>query len=459
MTASHARDDPGVREGDVLAGKFRVDKVIGIGGMGVVVAAHHLQLDQKVALKFLLPHALESEEAVARFEREARAAVKIKSEHVARIIDVGALEDGRPYMVMEYLDGGDLDAWVRQKGPLDVEQAVEFVLQACEAIAEAHALGIVHRDLKPANLQCIRRPDGLLSVKVLDFGISKVTGHAASGLNLGITKTQSLMGSPVYMSPEQLQSSKNVDARTDIWSLGVILFELIAGRPPFTAETMPQLVLKVMSEPAPGLRELRPEAPEGLERVIHRCLDKDLDKRYPNVAELAADLLPFGPERARASVDRIARVIHAAGLSATDFALPPYDAKGEAVGTVAPWLSGDTRRGPSKRTVAAIFGITAAIAVATVVVWIVRDPRPPVHAAIEAPATALLPPSNTLAGELIPPTPSVELVPEPPVSASSPASSASAPSSVPAPTSKKRPPPKPLPTKTVPPGYDPLNHL
>ena len=456
MTASHARDDPGVREGDVLAGKFRVDKVIGIGGMGVVVAAHHLQLDEKVALKFLLPHALESEEAVARFEREARAAVKIKSEHVARIIDVGALEDGRPYMVMEYLDGGDLDAWVRQKGPLDVEQAVEFVLQACEAIAEAHALGIVHRDLKPANLQCIRRPDGLLSVKVLDFGISKVTGHAASGIHLGITKTQSLMGSPVYMSPEQLQSSKNVDARTDIWSLGVILFELIAGRPPFTGETMPQLVLKVMSEPAPGLRELRPEAPEALERVIHRCLDKDLDKRYPNVAELAADLLPFGPERARASADRIARVIQAAGLSATDFAMHPYGAKGEAVGTVAPWLSGDVRRGPSKRAVAAIFGITAAVAVATVVVWVVRAPRPSVHVAGEAPASVSL--SNTQTADAVPPAPAVELLPEPRASAST-ASSASAPSSVPAPPSKKRPPLKPLPTRTAPPGYDPLNHL
>jgi serine/threonine-protein kinase len=456
VTASHARDDPGVREGDVLAGKFRVDKVIGIGGMGVVVAAHHLQLDEKVALKFLLPHALESEEAVARFEREARAAVKIKSEHVARIIDVGALEDGRPYMVMEYLDGGDLDAWVRQKGPLDVEQAVEFVLQACEAIAEAHALGIVHRDLKPANLQCIRRPDGLLSVKVLDFGISKVTGHAASGIHLGITKTQSLMGSPVYMSPEQLQSSKNVDARTDIWSLGVILFELIAGRPPFTGETMPQLVLKVMSEPAPGLRELRPEAPEALERVIHRCLDKDLDKRYPNVAELAADLLPFGPERARASADRIARVIHAAGLSATDFAMHPYGAKGEAVGTVAPWLSGDVRRGPSKRAVAAIFGITAAVAVATVVVWVVRAPRSSVHVAVEAPASVSL--SNTQTADAVPPAPAVELLPEPRASAST-ASSASAPSSVPAPPSKKRPPLKPLPTRTAPPGYDPLNHL
>jgi serine/threonine-protein kinase len=441
----------------VLAGKFRVDKVIGIGGMGVVVAAHHLQLDEKVALKFLLPHALESEEAVARFEREARAAVKIKSEHVARIIDVGALEDGRPYMVMEYLDGGDLDAWVRQKGRLDVVQAVEFVLQACEAIAEAHALGIVHRDLKPANLQCIRRPDGLLSVKVLDFGISKVTGHAASGLNLGITKTQSLMGSPVYMSPEQLQSSKNVDARTDIWSLGVILFELIAGRPPFSGETMPQLVLKVMSEPAPGLRELRPDAPEGLERVIHRCLDKDLDKRYPNVAELATDLLPFGPERARASADRIARVIHAAGLSATDLALPPHDTTREAVGTVAPWLSGNARTGPSKRTVAAIFGVTVAVAVATVVVWRVREPQPTVSEAREAPATARVTGSNTHTADIA--ASAVEVVSEPIVSASSPASSASAVSSVPALPPKRRHPPKPLPTKTAPAGYDPLNHL
>ncbi len=454
MTDSPARDDPGVQEGDVLAGKFRVDKVIGIGGMGVVVAAHHLQLDEKVAIKFLLPHALESEEAVARFEREARAAVKIKSEHVARIIDVGALEDGRPYMVMEYLDGGDLDAWVKQKGPLDVEQAVEFVLQACEAIAEAHALGIVHRDLKPANLQCVRRPDGLLSVKVLDFGISKVTGHAASALNLGITKTQSLMGSPVYMSPEQLQSSKNVDARTDIWSLGVILFELVAGRPPFTGETMPQLVLKVMSEPAPGLRDIRPGVPEGLERVVHRCLDKDLDKRYPNVAELASDLLPFGPERARASADRIARVIHAAGLSTTDFALPRYDAKGEAVGTVAPWLSGDTRRGPSKRTVAAVFGITAVVVVATLLVWVTRAPGSSMRE-----ATGIVPASSAPAVELVPSTPAVELVPEPGVFAPPVASSASSSPGLPLVPPKKRPPLKPPPTRTASPGYDPLDHL
>src|SRR6476661_1872518 len=162
----------GIREGDVLAGKYRVDRVLGAGGMGVIVAAYHLKLDERVAIKFLLPDALADAAAVARFEQEARAAVKIKSEHSARVIDVGNLDNGAPYMVMEYLEGGDLAAWLRRKGPLPIEQAVEFALQACEAIAEAHGLGIVHRDLKPANLFVIRRADGLLSVKVLDFGIS-----------------------------------------------------------------------------------------------------------------------------------------------------------------------------------------------------------------------------------------------------------------------------------------------
>src|SRR3954465_531507 len=164
-----------VHEGQILAGKFRIERVLGQGGMGVVVAATHLQLDQRVALKFLLPEALSNPEAVERFAREARAAVKIKSEHVARVADVGTLESGAPYMVMEYLEGSDLATWLQQRGKLPVEQAIEFVLQACEAIAEAHALGIVHRDLKPANLFVIQRADGVLAVKVLDFGISKAT--------------------------------------------------------------------------------------------------------------------------------------------------------------------------------------------------------------------------------------------------------------------------------------------
>src|ERR1051326_8983161 len=181
-----------VKEGGVLAGKYRVERVLGVGGMGVVVSALHLQLDERVALKFLLPDALENQEAVARFQREARAAVKIKSEHVARVSDVGQLENGAPYMVMEYLEGSDLSDVLKQRGSLPVEEAVQYVLEACEAIAEAHALGIVHRDLKPSNLFLAKRPDGRSIVKVLDFGISKV--RASGGMaDAAMTKTSSVM--------------------------------------------------------------------------------------------------------------------------------------------------------------------------------------------------------------------------------------------------------------------------
>src|SRR5580692_1408544 len=208
---STGQDNPvGVGPGEVLAGKYRVERVLGVGGMGIVVAAHHLQLDEKVALKFLLPQAMQSAEATNRFVREARAAVKIKNEHVARVSDVGTLENGSPYMVMEYLEGGDLAAWLEQRGALPVEQAVEFVLQACVAVADAHALGIVHRDLKPANLFCVRRSDGQLSIKVLDFGISKLSDNMndSSGVPVAsMTRTSAVMGSPLYMSPEQMQRS------------------------------------------------------------------------------------------------------------------------------------------------------------------------------------------------------------------------------------------------------------
>ena len=191
---------PDVREGEIVAGKYRIGRVLATGGMGVIVAAHHVHLHEKVALKFLLPHALARSEAVARFLREARAAAKIKSEHVARVTDVGTLPDGSPYMAMEYLEGGDLSAWLRQRGPLPVELAVEFVLQACVAVAEAHALGIIHRDLKPSNLFCVRRSDGQLSIKVLDFGISKLTLATETDPSLGMTTTTTLMGSPLHVA-------------------------------------------------------------------------------------------------------------------------------------------------------------------------------------------------------------------------------------------------------------------
>jgi tRNA A-37 threonylcarbamoyl transferase component Bud32 len=323
--------DAGVRPGDILAGKYRVERVLGMGGMGVVVAAHHLQLDEKVALKFLLPEALGNPLAVARFAREARAAVKIKSEHVARVIDVGTLPNGAPYIVMEYLEGGDLSAWLAQRGPLPIELAVEFVLQACVALADAHALGIVHRDLKPANLFCVRRSDGQLSIKVLDFGISKLV-ESVAGPGMSMTKTAALMGSPLYMSPEQMRSSKDVDAQTDIWALGVILFELMTGRPAFVADSATALAIQVATEPPPSMQSFRHDVPMGLEGVILRCLEKDPRRRHRNVAELAFALLPFGPRRARALVERISGIVQAAGLSVGALAMPPSPL---AEGTVA----------------------------------------------------------------------------------------------------------------------------
>jgi len=301
-----------VREGEVLAGKFRIERVLGQGAMGVVVAATHIQLDERVALKFLLPEALHHPDAVARFAREARAAVKIKSEHVARVSDVGTLENGSPYMVMEYLQGQDLSEWLQARGPLPAHDAVDFLTQACEALAEAHVMGIVHRDLKPANLFITSRADGTHCIKVLDFGISKFTAPGSAS-DMGMTKTATVMGSPLYMSPEQLSSTRGVDARTDIWAIGVILFELISGRVPFEAESMPQLCGMVLQESPPSLRELRPDIPEGLEAVVLRCMAKDRAQRFASVAELAFALAPFGSPAATRSAERIARVLRASG--------------------------------------------------------------------------------------------------------------------------------------------------
>ncbi|KAB2888666.1 MAG: serine/threonine protein kinase, partial [Kofleriaceae bacterium] len=305
--------DPGayasgmVEPGQVLAGKFQVERVLGQGGMGMVVAAQHLQLGQLVALKFLLPQAMHSAETTERFLREARATVRLKSEHVGRVIDVGTLDTGAPYIVMEYLDGQDLDGFRRTHTRLPVIQAVDFVLQASEAIAEAHSIGIVHRDLKPANLFLSVRADGTPIVKVLDFGISKATQDHQ---DFSLTRTATVMGSPGYMSPEQLRSARDVDARTDVWALGVILYELVSGQAPFAAEAITELTLKVAMDPTPPLGV---PAPPGFEDVIKRCLEKEPADRYGSVAELAAALVPFGPPNAAEMAKRIARV--QAGLS------------------------------------------------------------------------------------------------------------------------------------------------
>jgi eukaryotic-like serine/threonine-protein kinase len=383
-----------VDEGEILAGKYRVERVLGMGGMGVVVAALHLALDERVAIKFLLPEALANAEAVARFAREARAAVKIKSQHVARVIDVGTLETGAPYMVMEFLKGQDLSNHLRESGALPVVDAVDFVLQACEALAEAHALGIVHRDLKPANLFLTTLADGSPCVKVLDFGISKVTNPSASGPDLGMTKTQTMMGSPLYMSPEQMASSRDVDGRADLWAIGTILYELLTGRVPFNADTMPQLCAMILQYPPPPPRSLRPEIPEGLVHVVLRCLEKDRTRRFANVAELAHALAPFGSRAASRSAERVSRVLSAAGISSSQLSIPP--SSGEPVGAATNGAWGQTHHRRSNTALWALLLVLALAGIGGVWLFVRSNGTTAVEPAADitsAPATVVPPPS------------------------------------------------------------------
>jgi serine/threonine protein kinase len=297
-----------VAVGDVVAGKYRVERVLGSGGMAFVLSARHVELDQPFALKFLDAKFLGNEMITERFTQEAKAACKIRSEHVARVYDVG-VHEGAPFFVMEHLEGRDLCAVVGESGPLPVENAVEYVMQACEALAVAHCHGIIHRDIKPENLFLVER-EGLPMIKVLDFGISKValTGGATSSRLTG----ELTLGTPCYMSPEQIRSTASADARSDLWSLGAVLYELLAGTEAFRAESVSALCAAVLEREPPPLGELRPNLPVGLADVVMKCLEKDADRRYSDVAELAEALLPFAPTRALVSAERSSSVMRGA---------------------------------------------------------------------------------------------------------------------------------------------------
>jgi serine/threonine-protein kinase len=289
-------------------GKYVVDRELGEGGMGVVVAATHLGLEQKVAIKFLAADAMRNKEAVERFQREAKVAAKVKSEHVARVHDVGTVEGGVPYIVMEYLEGHDLRQAIDEQGTLPIDEASEIALQACEALAEVHAAGIVHRDLKPSNLFVTRRSDGSPCVKLLDFGISKISAHPdESTIDPALTTTATIMGSPSYMSPEQLKSTKEVDGRTDVWSLGAVLYEALTGKPAFRAETVPQVCAMIASDDPPLPSGLRSDLPLDLEQAVLGCLEKKPEKRS-SLVDFARLLARHVPDRARASLERIEAV-------------------------------------------------------------------------------------------------------------------------------------------------------
>jgi eukaryotic-like serine/threonine-protein kinase len=289
--------------GDVIAGKYRVERVLGAGGMGIVVAATHLDLLEVRALKLLLDDT-GGDEATERFLREARAASRLKSERVIRVHDVGRLESGVPYLVMEYLEGRDLGALLNARGPLPAMEAVAYVLQILEGMAEAHAAGIVHRDLKPANVFITTGANGSACVKILDFGISKLSPADAPTGTANMTRTDVVLGSPHYMSPEQMRSTRSVDPRADIWSIGVILYKLLTGTVPFPGETVTQVCIAVVNDAPCPPSSLNPALDPRLDDLILRCLEKDPEQRFADVSELAAALLPFGPPGSEASLER-----------------------------------------------------------------------------------------------------------------------------------------------------------
>jgi serine/threonine-protein kinase len=278
----------------MLAGKYRVEEVLGVGNMGAVVAATHVDLMEKRAIKFLLPANRDNLDLVERFLREARAAVKLKSQHAVKVQDVSRFESGEPYMVMEYLEGEDLRAIANREKVLAPSRVVGFLLQALDAIDEAHTLGIIHRDLKPANIFLATGARGVKIIKVLDFGISKI-----SNAGVDMTGTADVLGTPAYMPPEQMRSSRNVDLRADIWALGVIAYELLAGTRPFIGKNMMDLVVQAASKEPPPPSTVQPNIPVGLDAVVLRCLSKDREARYPSAAALAEALAPFdlGPDK------------------------------------------------------------------------------------------------------------------------------------------------------------------
>ncbi|HLL24888.1 MAG TPA: serine/threonine-protein kinase [Kofleriaceae bacterium] len=317
------------KPGTVLLGKYRVEALIGEGGMGSVVRALHADLDEHVAIKILLPELVGREEIVKRFMREAKAAAKLKNEHVARVLDVGALDGpfaGRPYIVMEYLEGSDLRAIIKHHGPQDASVAADLLLQACEAIADAHAFGIIHRDIKPSNF-FITRPDGVTPLlKVVDFGIATAPPGAAD-----VTSTHSVVGTPAYMAPEQMRNAREANPKSDVWSLGVVLYEMLEARRPWPSDVYSELVLSVgMDPPAPMTR-----TPEAMRRIVLRCLEKSLDRRYASVAELASDLVPFAsdPVSARVSAETCARTL---GRRRSGVVQTPLERGDPTSGTPAP---------------------------------------------------------------------------------------------------------------------------
>jgi eukaryotic-like serine/threonine-protein kinase len=295
-----------IPEGEILAEKYRAERVLGAGGMGVVVRVKHIESSQIFALKFLRPSVARDPSATARFLREAEAAGRIQNPHVVQISDVGTLATGVPYLVMEYLEGITLETRLKDGPALDVATACDFALQACEGLAAAHATGIIHRDIKPANLTLCPREEQSDLVKILDFGVSKIVDE-----NQGLTRTQTALGSPLYMSPEQMRSARSADARADQWSLGAVIYRMLTGKLPFSAPSLPRLCVLVMEGSFAPMKTLCPDLPDPLVAAVERCLKVDPGERHADVAALAQALAPFAGVEGEISAQRCRKILGA----------------------------------------------------------------------------------------------------------------------------------------------------
>jgi eukaryotic-like serine/threonine-protein kinase len=392
-----------VRAGELVADKYLIERTLGVGGMGVVVAARDQLLDRRVAIKFLLPKLAGSDTAVQRFMREARAATRITSEHVVRLLEIEKLPSGTPFFVMEYLEGSDLRAVLRERGVLAPSLAVDYILQAVQAVAEGHVRGVVHRDIKPSNVFLSRRADGTPLIKVLDFGIAKTIESDAVESTSLTSSDDVRLGSPAYMPPEQLQNPRDADTRSDIWSLGATLYELLCGRPPFEGATYLELASHILSHPPKPLAQqaMPGMVPDGLEDVLGRCLEKDREARYANAAELAHALAPYGSADARMSLTRVSgmfassssfpALVRSASYDVTDCA-PTLDVAGEGSAQERNRRTSDI--GPVASTPPSKSGrswlVVAAVGVMLTAVVALRS-HPPAQAATATPLPAVQP--------------------------------------------------------------------
>lgn len=446
-----------LERGDVIADAYVIEQTVGVGGMCVVAAASHRTERHRVAIKLLLPEVARRRDVVKRFERERLTLMRLHSDHTLRIYGAGTHRE-LPFMLLEYLNGIDLAELIKRDGPLQIDEAVQYVLQACHSIAEAHSLGIIHRDLKPSNLFLTRRHDGSPCIKVLDFGISKMTQPAANDREDSlVTRAHVAMGTPFYMSPEQMLSTRDADHRTDIWALGVTLYELLTKALPFAADTPDGVCKRIMGDDPTPLRRLRPHYPKGLEAIIARCLQRSPSRRFANIADLATALADFGPPHSRHAAQAIFALVEPTAPVPQTHLTANEGGDGDTRQDTTVYLPQEG--GVSGGRLLATLGIAlGSFALGGGVGWVMSletDPTKSAGVAVEAPAVAPSPSPAPRPPPVIAPEPvAAEPAPEaPPVK---PVSPPPLPRREPRPvTPPRKPPPEPAPPPAPQPAPDP----